>query len=148
MKIQIMGGKGVMAKHCLAFSLTTPSNVLPLHLKQIFQPIIWIFTEGEGDGIESRLPFKKISTLTKYHWISKLQLQKQHVFRISLQYTQTRPLNNASQQVFSADQQCFQRQFEFRSSRFRFRWEPRWPPTATPTWCLVAGSLTKKRQWW
>ena len=21
-------------------------------------PIIWIFTEGEGDGIESRLPFK------------------------------------------------------------------------------------------
>ena len=29
-----------------------------LHLKQTFPPIIWIFTEGEGDGIESRLPFK------------------------------------------------------------------------------------------
>ena len=38
--------------------LTTPSNVLPLHHK-----LIWIFTEGEGDGIESRLPFKIFSTL-------------------------------------------------------------------------------------
>ena len=44
--------------------LTTPSNVLPLHLKQTFLPIIWIFTEGEGDGINSRLPFKIFSTLT------------------------------------------------------------------------------------
>ena len=25
-----------------------------------FPPILWIFTEGEGDGIETRLPFKKI----------------------------------------------------------------------------------------
>ena len=41
-----------------------PSNVLLLHLKQTFLPIIWIFTEGEGDGIESRLPFKIFSTLT------------------------------------------------------------------------------------
>ena len=38
--------------------LTMLTNVLPLHLKQTFPPIIWIFTEGEGDGIESRLPFK------------------------------------------------------------------------------------------
>ena len=30
-------------------------DALPLHLKQTFPPIIWIFTEGEGDGIESRL---------------------------------------------------------------------------------------------
>ena len=43
--------------------LTTPCNVLPLHLKQTFPPIIWIFTEGEGDGIKSRLPFKIFSTL-------------------------------------------------------------------------------------
>ena len=45
--------------------LTMPSNVLPLHLKQTFPPIISIFTEGEGglDGIESRLPFKIFSTL-------------------------------------------------------------------------------------
>ena len=43
--------------------LTTPSNVLSLHLKQTFPPIIWIFSEGEGDGIESRLPFKIFSTL-------------------------------------------------------------------------------------
>ena len=40
-----------------------PSNVLPLHLKLTFPPIIWIFTESEGDGIESRLPFEIISTL-------------------------------------------------------------------------------------
>ena len=33
--------------------LTTPSNVLLLHLKPTFLPIIWIFTEG--DGIESRI---------------------------------------------------------------------------------------------
>ena len=39
----------------------TPSNVLPLDLKQTFPLIIWIFTEG--DGIESRLPFKIFSTL-------------------------------------------------------------------------------------
>ena len=40
-----------------------PSNVLPLHLKQTFPPIIWIFTEGEVGGMESRLPFKIFSTL-------------------------------------------------------------------------------------
>ena len=40
-----------------------PSIVLPLHLKQTFPPIIWIFTEGEGDGIKSRLPLKIFSTL-------------------------------------------------------------------------------------
>ena len=33
---------------------TIVDNVLLLHLKQTFPPIIWIFTEGEGDGIESR----------------------------------------------------------------------------------------------
>ena len=43
-----------------------PSNVLPLHFKQIFPPIIWMFTEVEGDGIESRLPFKIFSTLKIY----------------------------------------------------------------------------------
>jgi hypothetical protein len=42
-----------------------PSNVLPLRLKQTFLPIIQIFTEGEGDGIEFRLPFKIFSTLSK-----------------------------------------------------------------------------------
>ena len=44
--------------------LTMPSNVLPLHLKQTFPLIIWIFTKGEGDEIESRLPFKIFSTVT------------------------------------------------------------------------------------
>ena len=36
--------------------LTTPSNVLPVHLKPTFLPIFWIFTES--DGIKSKLPFK------------------------------------------------------------------------------------------
>ena len=43
--------------------LTTPSNVLPLHLKQTFPRIIWILNECECDGIESRIPFKMFSTL-------------------------------------------------------------------------------------
>ena len=37
-------------------------NVLPLHFKQTFLPIIWIFTEGEE--IESRVPFS-IEVLSK-----------------------------------------------------------------------------------
>ena len=32
---------------------TMPRNVLPLQLKLTFQPIIWIFTKGECDGIKS-----------------------------------------------------------------------------------------------
>ena len=43
--------------------LTTPTNVLPLHLNQTFLHIIWSFTKGEGDGIESRLHFKIFSSL-------------------------------------------------------------------------------------
>ena len=68
-KIQIMGGKVCLRckDKTLLFVfkslLTTPSNVLPLHLKQISPHIIWIFTEGEGDGIESKLLFKIFSTL-------------------------------------------------------------------------------------
>ena len=46
--------------------LTTPSNVLPYYLKQTFPLIIWIFTEGEEDGIKSRLPYKTFSTLNLY----------------------------------------------------------------------------------
>ena len=42
-----------------------PSNVLTLHLKQTFPPLIWIFTEDEGDGIESRLPYKIFSNSSK-----------------------------------------------------------------------------------
>ena len=75
MKIQIMSGKvclkckgktllGLVNKLLKTKSLlTSPSDVLPLHLKQTFPRIIWIFTEGEGDGIKFRLPFKIFSTL-------------------------------------------------------------------------------------
>ena len=74
-KIQIMGGKicfrckgetlmGVVNKLLKTKSLlTSPSNVLPLHLKQTFPPIIWIFTGGEGDEMESRVPFKVFSNI-------------------------------------------------------------------------------------
>ena len=74
-KIQIMGGKvglrckgktllGIVNKLCCTKSLlTTPSNVLPLPLKPTFPPIIWIFTECKGDGIESRLSSKIYFTL-------------------------------------------------------------------------------------
>ena len=43
--------------------LTMPSYVLPLYHKQNFLRIIWIFTEGKGDRMESRLPFKIFFTL-------------------------------------------------------------------------------------
>ena len=44
--------------------LTTPSKILPLHLKQTFLPIIWILTISEGDmGLNFRLPFKIFYTL-------------------------------------------------------------------------------------
>jgi hypothetical protein len=52
---------GFFKKLCL---LTMLSNVLPIHLKQTFPHIIWIFNEGEGDGMEFRLPFKIFFTLT------------------------------------------------------------------------------------
>ena len=77
-KIQIMGGKvclrcksktflGVVNKllitKCL---LKTSNNLLPLPFKQSFLPIIWIFTEVEGDGIKSRLPFNFFFYFTTY----------------------------------------------------------------------------------
>ena len=57
---------GDVNKLCVSKSLLTIlSNILPLHLKQTFLPIIGIFTKGEGDEIESRLPFKIFSTLAE-----------------------------------------------------------------------------------
>ena len=70
---------GNVNKHFVSKSLLTRhSNVLPLYLKQTFPPIIWIFTEGEGDGIESRLPFKFFYTLWNfpfrwYTWLYSLE---------------------------------------------------------------------------
>ena len=42
---------------CFQKLVDNASNVLPYYLKKTFSSIIWIFTEGEGDGIEIRLPF-------------------------------------------------------------------------------------------
>ena len=86
-KIQIIGGKvslrckgktllGDINKLFVFKSLLTmPSNVLPLHLNQTFPPVIWIFTEAEGDGIESWLPFKIFSTLTLILVFKKLHFR-------------------------------------------------------------------------
>ena len=72
-----MGGKGVKAKPMLNLDIvnkllntksllaTMPSNVLPVCLKQTLPTIIWIFAEGEGDEIKSRVPFKIFFTLKK-----------------------------------------------------------------------------------
>ena len=49
------------------------TNVLPLHLKHMFPLLICIFTEGEGDVIESRLPFKIFSTLLTYFNYKELE---------------------------------------------------------------------------
>ena len=104
LKIQIMGGKftwGNKAKHCWVMSknflfskglLATPSNVLSLHLKQTFPPIIWIFTEG--DGIKSRLPFKIFSTLTTRKHLTSLQIRSFHarIFTENITQIRTRKL--------------------------------------------------------
>ena len=66
-KIQIMGGKvclmcegktlvGVVNKLLKTrILLKLPCNVLLYYLRETFPPIIRIFTDGEGDGIDSRL---------------------------------------------------------------------------------------------
>ena len=53
-----------------------PSNVLPLQLNQTFPPVIWILTEGECDGIESRLPSKIFSILIWWSLLPYLLEQK------------------------------------------------------------------------
>ena len=62
--------------------LTRPSNIFTLNLKQTFPPMIWIFTEGEGDGIESRIPFKIFSTLreTNLNFQVQFQILELHFF--------------------------------------------------------------------
>ena len=65
----------------------------PLHLKHTFLPIIWIFTEGEGDGIESRLPFKIFSTL----WLSLCELFGDLLFSVSIWFS---PLLHVHHAIF------------------------------------------------
>ena len=45
---------------CFQKFVDNAQQYLALHHK----PRIWIFTEGEGDGIKSRIPFKIFSTLS------------------------------------------------------------------------------------
>ena len=55
---------------------TKPSNVLPLSLKKTFPPIIWIFTEGEGDGIESGLSSLAFLLYTTKHKKARTLINK------------------------------------------------------------------------
>ena len=66
--------------------LITNNNVLPLHLKQTFLSIISIFTEGEGDGFGSRLPFKIFSTLTPNEKSYRLNIHHQIYWKILKQF--------------------------------------------------------------
>ena len=56
-------GKGMISQNFVAFS-EYMNFIKPLRLKQTFPPIIWIFIEGEGDGIKSRLPFESFFYVT------------------------------------------------------------------------------------
>ena len=74
-----MGGK--VCLRCKGRTLLGVLNKLITSRKLL--PIIWIFTEGEGDWIESRLPFKIFSTLPCcwccYHlatWSSHILLRR------------------------------------------------------------------------
>ena len=74
-KIQIMGGKvylrckgktllGIVKNFLFSKVFWQHPAMFYLHASsKISLPIIWIFTEGEGDGIESMLLFKIFSTL-------------------------------------------------------------------------------------
>ena len=117
MKIQIIDGKvclrckgktllGDVNKYFVSKSLlTTPSNILPLHLKQTFPPILWIFTEGEADGIESRLPFKIFSTL-KCHlrktFHASTVIKKISIFNVPV----LRPMTHILLTYFRSYSQC------------------------------------------
>ena len=72
-KFKLLAGKftwGNKAKHCWKKSTNfwKQKFVDNANLKQTFMPIIWIFTEGEGDEIESRLSSKIFLTLIS--WIN------------------------------------------------------------------------------
>ena len=71
---------GNKAKHDVnkLFSFQSRQCV-PLHLKQTNPPMIWIFTEGEGDGIESRLLFKIFcsGSTTVFSWIHNINFSSQ-----------------------------------------------------------------------
>ena len=56
--------------------------------QQTFPPIIWIFTEGKGDRIESSLPFRIFSTLpTKsLNWCKSFKLDNIETKVLELSY--------------------------------------------------------------
>ena len=79
------------------------SNVSSSPLKQTFPLIIWTFTEG--DGIESRLPFKIFSTLTETNFVkpkkSKYSKSEFKIFSTLLLCHQNSPFKIKSTQSAS-----------------------------------------------
>ena len=80
-KIQNIGGKVYFRQ--FKSLLTTPSNVLTLHLKQIFLLIIWIFTKVM-DGIQAI--FLNIFYLLYHVWISSSHLSTKWQYQIGWMY--------------------------------------------------------------
>ena len=72
--------------------LIMPSNFLSLHLKETFPPIIQIFTEGDVDGNESRLPLKSF-LLYKFQFSKKID-QWEQVLQAWLAYLSFFKLND------------------------------------------------------
>ena len=76
----------IIAGWCLQtfyFQKFVDNAQLPYYLKQTFPPIIGIFTEGESDGIKSRLPFKIFFTLpniVRTWWLSWAVAMQCHTF--------------------------------------------------------------------
>ena len=80
---QIIGRKvtwGNKAKHCWVITTNFLFSKVcwqpPAMFSLYTSSIIWIFTEGEGDGIESRLPFKIFSTLQCTYFSSFFKISK------------------------------------------------------------------------
>ena len=98
-KFKLLAGKftwGNKAKHCWVMSTNLlfskvcwqhPAVFCLYTSSKFFPPIIWIFTEGEGDRIEFRLPFKIFSTLNK----NLLWTCTQHTVNLSTKCTQPVP---------------------------------------------------------
>ena len=62
---------------------------MPLHLKQTFLPKIWIFIEGEGEGIKSRLFFDFFFYFTTGPmYTSFLDFSQKKLTQISMKFEQ------------------------------------------------------------
>ena len=64
---------GCQQTFCFQSLLTLPSNVLPLHLKQTFLSVIWIFTEGEVIKSKLSCPAYSMNIHLRWRWWDQIQ---------------------------------------------------------------------------